>query len=33
MRKMIFMAVAGFLWKKLMARQAGRTMGAPRRRG
>lgn len=32
MRKMILMAVAGFLWKKFKARQAAKTAGAGYRR-
>lgn len=32
MRKMIFMAVAGFLWKKFLARQATKAAGARHRR-
>lgn len=32
MRKMILMAVAGFLWKKFKAHQAAKTTGARYRR-
>ncbi len=31
MRKMILMAVAGFLWKQIKARQAGTAAATPRR--
>lgn len=31
MRKMIFMAIAGFLWKKFKASQSGKTRTAYRR--